>query len=140
MQESETSAAERSALEHFDAVDVSFDDSGIPGQGGVGDDRRPVAVDAGCEGVEARQILSADCVEPLEQPSALSLGEDLGAGTDMSGMGFQCGAVSADGLAPLLFDLTGRRRGTGRSSMNRGMGAVSATSSSRPTAPRWPRP
>ncbi|MFC9616425.1 hypothetical protein [Streptomyces sp. NPDC056938] len=94
-----------SGVEHLDAVDVPFHDARVPGQREPGDDRGPVAIDAVGEGVETGQVVLADCVEPLGQPLALSLGEDMGEGVDMSGEGFWFGAVGQDGLEPELFDL-----------------------------------
>jgi hypothetical protein len=104
-EEVEAGAAEHLALEHLDAVDVPFHDSGAPGQGEAGDDGVTVAVDACGEGVETGQTILADGIEPLGQPLALSLGEDLSERTDVSGEGFQFGAVGQDGLHPELFAL-----------------------------------
>lgn len=84
---------------------MPFHDARVPGQREPGDDRGLVAIDAGGEAMETGQVVLADCVEPLGQPLALSLGEDLSEGADMSGEGFQFGAVGQDGLEPELFDL-----------------------------------
>ncbi|GAA1087040.1 hypothetical protein GCM10009577_04950 [Streptomyces javensis] len=65
--------AEHLSFEHLDAFDVSFDDARVPGQGEVGNDgiAVAVAVDAGGQGVQARQVVPADGVEPLREPLAL---------------------------------------------------------------------
>ncbi len=56
--------------------------------------------------MEIGQVVLADCVEPLGRPVALSVGEDVGEGADMSGEGFlQFGTVGQNGLEPELFDL-----------------------------------
>lgn len=80
-------------------------DARVPGQGETGDDSVAVAVDTGGEGVEAGQVVVADGVEPLGQPLAMPLGEDLGEGPDMSGECIQFGAVDQDGLEAELFRL-----------------------------------
>jgi hypothetical protein len=49
----EARTAEHLAFEHLDAVDVSFDDPGTPGQGEAGNDGVSVAVDACGEGMKA---------------------------------------------------------------------------------------
>lgn len=49
--------------------------------------------------------VSPDCVEPLRQPFALTLGEYLGEGADVSGEGVEFGAVDQDGLEPKVVDL-----------------------------------
>ncbi|MGC0335077.1 hypothetical protein RKD20_000111 [Streptomyces sp. SLBN-8D4] len=49
------------------------------------------------------KVVLADAIEPLGQPLAVSLGEDLSERTDVSG--FQFGAVGQDGLHPGLFAL-----------------------------------
>ncbi|WP_425264795.1 hypothetical protein [Streptomyces incarnatus] len=79
-QECEAGSAEHLAFEHLDAVDVPFHDAQAPGQREPGDDRGPVTIDASGEGMKTGQVVLADCVEPLGQPLALSLGEDLGEG------------------------------------------------------------
>jgi hypothetical protein len=104
-QESEAGTAEHLAFEHLDPVDVSFDDSGVPGQGEPSDDGIAVTFDACGEGVEAGEIVTPDGVQPLRQPFALALGEHLGKGPDVSGEGVEFGAVDQDGLESKLVDL-----------------------------------
>ncbi|MET8783939.1 hypothetical protein [Streptomyces sp. NPDC004589] len=70
-----------------------------------GDDSVTVALDTGGEGVEAGQAVLADGVEPLGQPLAFPLGEELGEGPDMSSECFHLGAVDHDGLETELFGL-----------------------------------
>ncbi|MFF1418556.1 hypothetical protein [Streptomyces sp. NPDC058280] len=72
---------------------MAFDDAGVPGQGEAGDDGVAVAVDACGEGVEAGKVVVADGIEPLGELLALSLGEYLSEGADVSGEGVQFGAV-----------------------------------------------
>jgi hypothetical protein len=55
--------------------------------------------------VKTGQVILADGIESLGQPLAVSLGEDLSERTDVSGEGFQFGAVGQDGLHPELFAL-----------------------------------
>ncbi|MFD8726147.1 hypothetical protein ACFV2H_51650 [Streptomyces sp. NPDC059629] len=64
-----------------------------------------VAVDTGGEGVEAWQVVVADGVEPLGQPPALPLGENLGERPDISGERVQSGAVDQHGLETEPFRL-----------------------------------
>ncbi|BBJ37707.1 hypothetical protein SSPO_004250 [Streptomyces antimycoticus] len=70
-----------------------------------GDDGVAVSADACGEGVEAGQVVSADRVEPLREPVASALGENLGEGPDMSGECVQLGTVGQDGLEAELFHL-----------------------------------
>ncbi|MFJ9709575.1 hypothetical protein [Streptomyces sp. NPDC101234] len=84
---------------------MTFDRARFPGQREPGDDRGPVSIDADGEGMETGQVVLADCVESLGQPVALSIGEDVGEGADMSGEGFQLGTVGQNGLESELFDL-----------------------------------
>lgn len=61
----ESGPTEHLALEHLDAVYVSFDDAGTPGQGESGDDGIAITVDACGEGVDGGQVVLSDGVEPL---------------------------------------------------------------------------
>lgn len=100
---------------------MPFHDARVPGQREPCDDGGPVAIDAGGEGVETGQVVLADRIEPLGQPLALSLGEDLGEGADMSGEGFQFRAVDQDGLESELFDV-GERVGVAQDPAGDGAG------------------
>lgn len=62
--------------QHLDSVGVSFDDAGTPRQGEAGDDG----------------------VEPLRKPFALTFGEHLSEGPDVTGKGVKFGAVDQDCL------------------------------------------
>ncbi|WUT66382.1 hypothetical protein OG257_37160 [Streptomyces sp. NBC_00683] len=55
--------------------------------------------------MEAGQVVSADRVEPLREPVALALGENLGEGPGLSGERIQIGTVGQDGLEAELFHL-----------------------------------
>ncbi|MDX6761204.1 hypothetical protein SIN09_17695 [Streptomyces sp. F8] len=79
---------------------MSFDDSGVPGQGEPGDDGIAVTFDACGKSVEAGEVVASDGVKPLRQPFALALDEHLGEGPDVSGEGLEFGTVDQDGLEP----------------------------------------
>lgn len=83
---------------------MSLDDVGAPGQGQAGDNRVAVSVDAGRESVKAGKVVLADGVEPLREPFALTLGEHVGEGADVTGQGIEFRAVGQDGLARLTAD------------------------------------
>jgi hypothetical protein len=51
-------------FEHLDPVDMSFDDSGVPGQSQASDGSVAVRVDACGERVEAGKVVFANGVEP----------------------------------------------------------------------------
>lgn len=76
-EDGEACAADYQALEHLDAVDVSFDDAGVPGEGEAGDDGATVAADARCESVEAGAIVVTVAIESVGQPLALARGEEV---------------------------------------------------------------
>ncbi|MFE6667438.1 hypothetical protein ACFVFH_28240 [Streptomyces sp. NPDC057697] len=104
-QESEVGTPEHLAFEHLDPVDVSFNDSGVPGRGEASDDGIAVTFDTGSAGVEDRKTVLPDGIQPLWQPFALLLGEHLGGGLDVSGENFEVGAVDQNGLESKVVDL-----------------------------------
>ncbi|MDX2825290.1 hypothetical protein PV416_30455 [Streptomyces ipomoeae] len=76
---------------------MAFDDAGAPGRREAGGDGGEIPFEAVDEGVEARQVLGADRLDPLRELVALELGEHLPERADVPGEGIQFGAAGEDG-------------------------------------------
>jgi len=92
----EAGAAVCLAFEHFDPVDVAFDDAGVPGQGEPVDHGVVVVLEAAGEGVQVGLVIGFDSGDPVVELVAVPAGEDLGELGDVPGEGVQVRAAVAD--------------------------------------------
>jgi hypothetical protein len=77
-QEVEFRAAVHLSFDRFEAIDVSFDATGIVGHGQPVDDGGVIVSQAGGERVQGREVVGVDLGDPVVEVFAVQAGEDLG--------------------------------------------------------------